>query len=77
MEALTITKDEMELWYVSDLNNHVKNISKTYEDAFKFNQQALKSLGAIGYAIVKKKDYDSDKINTSNIKQMSIKSDRT
>ncbi len=77
METTTITKDEMELWYVSDMYGHVKNISKTHEDAFKFNQRDLKGMGVIGYAIVKKKDYDSGKINTSNIRQMSVITNRS
>jgi hypothetical protein len=60
---------KIELYYVKDSNGHVKNISKTYEDANKFLEKGLKYNGNIGYALVPKDDWENEKVTVSTIKR--------
>ena len=62
------TYDEIEVYYVTDSKGSVKNISKTYKDADNFLEKSLKFNGKIGHKVVSKKDWDNEKITTSNIK---------
>ena len=64
-----VGKDKLELFYVMDNNGNVINISKSYEKANDFLEKSLKFNGKIGYKNVLKSDWDSEKINTSNIKK--------
>lgn len=69
---VVVTKESMdgkiEIFYVMDSKGSVKNLSKTYKDADKFLEKSLKFNGKIGHKMVSKKDWDSEKITTSNIK---------
>jgi hypothetical protein len=69
---VVITKESMdgkiEIFYVMDSKGSVKNLSKTHKDADKFLEKSLKNNGKIGHKMVSKKDWDSEKITTSNIK---------
>ena len=62
------TDDKIEVFYVMDSKGSVKNLSKTHKDADKFLEKSLKNNGKIGHKMVSKKDWDSEKITTSNIK---------
>ena len=64
-----VGEDKLELFYVMDNNGNIKNISKSYEKANDFLEKSLKFNGKIGYKNVLKSDWDSEKINTSNIKK--------
>ena len=57
-----------ELYYVQDAAGKVKNISTKPEDADNFLAKQLKYAGNVYVAIVLQKDWDAEKINTSNIK---------
>ena len=61
------------LWYVTDANNNVKNISTSKEKAEVFLANSLKYNGAINYVKVPLSDWNAEKINTSNIKQIAKK----
>ena len=65
-------EDQIALYYITDYKGKVWNISKTEEQANetlnKFRKSPNFDGGYIKYAIVNKKDYESEKINVSNIK---------
>lgn len=58
-----------ELWYVKDINSSVKNLSTSNVDAQKFLRDSLKNSGTVFYVVVPKADWESEKINASNIAQ--------
>lgn len=60
--------EEIEIYYVMDSKDNVKNISKKKSDAEKFLEKSLKHNGKIRTKTVLKKDYDNEKITTSNVK---------
>jgi len=61
--------ETIELWYVTDNNDHVKNISTTPKEAGTFLEKSLKLNGKMGYRQVPKKDYNEGKVTTSTIRQ--------
>jgi hypothetical protein len=64
--------EKLELFYVMDSKDNVKNISKKESDADKFLEKSLKGEGKIKSKTVFKKDYDNEKVTTSNIKNYTL-----
>lgn len=69
------TKEEgekMEVFYVMNDKDQVKNISKKESDAEKFLEKSLKGEGKIKSKTVYKKDYDNEKVTVSTIKNYTL-----
>jgi hypothetical protein len=64
--------EKMEVFYVMNDKDQVKNISKTESDAKKFLEKSLKGEGKIKSKIVNKKDYDNEKVTVSTIKNYTL-----
>lgn len=64
--------EKLELFYVMDAKDNVKNISKKESDADKFLEKSLKGKGKIKSKTVFKKDYDNEKVTASNIKNYTL-----
>ena len=64
--------EKLELFYVMDTKDNVKNISKKESDADKFLEKSLKGKGKIKSKTVFKKDYDNEKVTVSNIKNYTL-----
>ena len=64
--------EKLELFYVMDSKDNVKNISKKESDADKFLEKSLKGEGKIKSKTVFKKDYDNEKVTASNIKNYTL-----
>jgi hypothetical protein len=64
--------EKMELFYVMNDKDQVKNISKKESDAEKFLEKSLKGEGKIKSKTVYKKDYDSEKVTVSTIKNYTL-----
>jgi hypothetical protein len=65
-------KEKMEIFYVMNDKDQVKNISKKESDAEKFLEKSLKGQGKIKSKTVYKKDYDNEKVTVSNIKTYTL-----
>ena len=65
-------KEKIEIFYVMNDKDQVKNISKKESDAEKFLEKSLKDNGRIKSKIVYKKDYDNEKVTVSNIKTYTL-----
>jgi len=65
-------KEKMEIFYVMNDKDQVKNISKKESDAEKFLEKSLKNNGKIKSKTVYKKDYDNEKVTVSNIKTYTL-----
>ena len=64
-----ITKEDcMEIFYVMDGSGKVKSMSSKRDNALSFLQNSLKGDGRLSSRVVLKKDWENEKINTSNIK---------
>jgi hypothetical protein len=59
------------LWYVVDGSNKVKNISTSKDAAHTFLDKSLKNVGDVFYTELPLADWESEKINVSNIRQLS------
>ena len=64
--------EKMELFYVMNDKDQVKNISKKESDAEKFLEKSLKGEGKIKSKTVYKKDYDNEKVTVSTIKNYTL-----
>jgi hypothetical protein len=65
-------KEKMEIFYVMNDKDQVKNISKKESDAEKFLEKSLKGEGKIKSKTVYKKDYDNEKVTVSTIKNYTL-----
>lgn len=59
-----------ELWYVTDYEDKVKNISTSKEKAETFLRGPLKNSGQINYIKVPLADWNNEKVTAANIKQI-------
>jgi hypothetical protein len=65
-------KEKMEIFYVMNHKDQVKNISKKESEAEKFLEKSLKGQGKIKSKTVYKKDYDNEKVTVSNVKTYTL-----